>query len=130
MARAATTTDVFNAVAESSRRDILMLLMCGESAVGDLVVRGVRGVRPDGEAVNTMILFERDGATTLAVTVLHSSKENRDGHVESGMEGGLQISLNRIENLPGGRRRADEADRLHGPPAVARQVAGEGLSGR
>ena len=39
MARAATTTDVFNAIAESGRRDILLLLTDGESAVGDLVDR-------------------------------------------------------------------------------------------
>ena len=39
MARAATTTDVFSAIAEPSRRDILMLLTRGESAVGELVDR-------------------------------------------------------------------------------------------
>ena len=39
MARAATTTDVFNAVAESSRREILVSLADGEAAVGDLVER-------------------------------------------------------------------------------------------
>jgi uncharacterized protein YndB with AHSA1/START domain len=54
---------------------------------------------PEGEAQNTLTLTERDGSTVLAVTVLHSSKENRDGHVASGMEGGLQHSLNRVEDL-------------------------------
>jgi DNA-binding transcriptional ArsR family regulator len=37
MARAATTTDAFNAVAEPRRRDILDLLAGGERPVGDLV---------------------------------------------------------------------------------------------
>jgi len=37
MARAATTTDAFNAVAEPRRRQILDLLAGGERAVGDLV---------------------------------------------------------------------------------------------
>lgn len=37
MARAATTTDAFNAVAESRRREILDLLSAGEHPVGDLV---------------------------------------------------------------------------------------------
>jgi DNA-binding transcriptional ArsR family regulator len=37
MARAATTTDVFNAVAEERRREILDLLAAGERSVGDLV---------------------------------------------------------------------------------------------
>src|ERR687890_2075392 len=37
MARAATTTDAFNAVAEPRRRQIVDLLAGGERAVGDLV---------------------------------------------------------------------------------------------
>jgi DNA-binding transcriptional ArsR family regulator len=37
MARAATTADVFNAVAEPRRREILDLLAAGERPVGDLV---------------------------------------------------------------------------------------------
>ena len=37
MARAATTTDAFNAVAEPRRRQIIDLLADGERAVGDLV---------------------------------------------------------------------------------------------
>jgi DNA-binding transcriptional ArsR family regulator len=36
MARAATTTDAFNAVAEPRRREILDLLAAGERPVGDL----------------------------------------------------------------------------------------------
>jgi DNA-binding transcriptional ArsR family regulator len=39
MARAATTTDAFNAVAEPRRRQILDVLSLGELAVGDLVRR-------------------------------------------------------------------------------------------
>jgi len=37
MSRAATTTDVFNAVAESRRRDILSYLAASERPVGDIV---------------------------------------------------------------------------------------------
>jgi DNA-binding transcriptional ArsR family regulator len=37
MARAATTADAFNAVAEPRRRQILDLLVCGERPVNDLV---------------------------------------------------------------------------------------------
>ncbi|MFI5663754.1 ArsR/SmtB family transcription factor [Streptomyces sp. NPDC051684] len=36
MARAATTSDVFNAIAEPQRRDILALLRAGERPVGEL----------------------------------------------------------------------------------------------
>lgn len=39
MARASTTSDAFNAVAEPRRREILEYLSDGERAVGDLVVR-------------------------------------------------------------------------------------------
>jgi DNA-binding transcriptional ArsR family regulator len=39
MARAATTTDAFNAIAEASRRDILVALAGGEAAVGEIVDR-------------------------------------------------------------------------------------------
>jgi DNA-binding transcriptional ArsR family regulator len=37
MARAATTTDAFNAVAEPRRREILQILTDGERSVGDIV---------------------------------------------------------------------------------------------
>lgn len=39
MARAATTSDPFNAVAEPRRREILEYLAAGERPVGDLVLR-------------------------------------------------------------------------------------------
>jgi DNA-binding transcriptional ArsR family regulator len=39
MARAATTTDAFNAIAEVSRRDILEVLSDAEMAVGEIVQR-------------------------------------------------------------------------------------------
>jgi len=31
--------------------------------------------------------------------VLHSSKEHRDGHLDSGMEAGMQVVLDRLEDL-------------------------------
>ena len=37
MARSATTSDVFNAIAETSRREILDTLIAGEKAVGTIV---------------------------------------------------------------------------------------------
>ncbi|CAN5438475.1 SRPBCC family protein [soil metagenome] len=54
---------------------------------------------PDAESVNTATLTENDGTTTLCITVLHSSKENRDGHLNSGMEAGMQPVLDRLEDL-------------------------------
>ncbi len=55
---------------------------------------------PDAEAQDTLTLTaERHGTTVLSITVLHTSKQNRDGHIASGMEGGLQHSLDRVEDL-------------------------------
>jgi uncharacterized protein YndB with AHSA1/START domain len=54
---------------------------------------------PEAEARDTLLLTERDGTTVLTVTVLHSSQEYRDGHVASGMEAGLQRSLDRIDGI-------------------------------
>ena len=54
---------------------------------------------PDAESVNMMTLTEHDGVTTLRTLVQHSSRENRDGHVESGMEGGMQDTFNRLDTL-------------------------------
>jgi uncharacterized protein YndB with AHSA1/START domain len=54
---------------------------------------------PDGEAVNVMTLTELDGRTKLEILVQHSSKEDRDAHVNSGMEAGLQDALDLLERL-------------------------------
>lgn len=54
---------------------------------------------PDAAALDTVVFDEREGVTTMTVTVVHSSQEHRDGHVASGMEGGMQISMNRLEGL-------------------------------
>lgn len=54
---------------------------------------------PDSEAVNTLLLKEEDGVTTATMIVLHPTKEARDGHIQSGMEDGLQVSLNRIDSI-------------------------------
>ena len=68
-------------------------------APGRLVATEVFEGFPDAEAANTLTLTEADGTTTLAVTVLHASKANRDGHVESGMETGMQLALDRLEDV-------------------------------
>ena len=54
---------------------------------------------PDAGSVNTMTLTEHEGLTTLQTVVLHSSRENRDGHLNSGMEGGMQHTFDRLERL-------------------------------
>lgn len=54
---------------------------------------------PDGEALNTMTFEEVDGVTTMRTLVKHSCQEHRDGHINSGMEGGMQVSYNRLEDV-------------------------------
>ncbi len=54
---------------------------------------------PEGEAVNTVTFTERDGRTTLTVLVQHTSKEHRDAHINSGMEGGMQEAMDHLEQV-------------------------------
>ncbi len=56
MARAATTSDVFNAVAEPRRREILDVLTGGERSVGDLV--GALGVAQPQVSKHLRVLRE------------------------------------------------------------------------
>ncbi|HEX4221222.1 MAG TPA: SRPBCC family protein [Pseudonocardiaceae bacterium] len=54
---------------------------------------------PDAVATSAMTLTEQDGHTLLSLLVRHANKENRDGHVNSGMEDGLQEALDYLEQV-------------------------------
>ncbi len=54
---------------------------------------------PDAQAVNTMRLTEHNGRTTLTTLVQHSTQEARDGHINSGMEGGMQEAFDKLEQV-------------------------------
>ena len=54
---------------------------------------------PDAEAVNTVTFTEVDGRTTLTTLVQHTSKEDRDAHINSGMEAGMQEAMDRLEHV-------------------------------
>ncbi len=54
---------------------------------------------PDAGSVNTMTLTSAGGITTLQTLVVHESKANRDGHIASGMEPGMQSTFNRLDDL-------------------------------
>ena len=54
---------------------------------------------PDATAVDTMTLTDLDGVTLLSLLVEHDTKEHRDAHIESGMEGGLQEAMDKLERL-------------------------------
>ena len=52
-----------------------------------------------GDAVNTMVLTESDGKTTLTQTVLYQSGEARDAVLQSGMEGGVAMMYDRLAEM-------------------------------
>ena len=54
---------------------------------------------PEGEALNSLTLTEADGRTTLSIVVQHSCKEHRDAHINSGMEAGMQKSMDLLEQV-------------------------------
>lgn len=43
--------------------------------------------------------MEKDGITTLTMLVQHQNQEHRDAHLGSGMEGGMQESLDHLEKV-------------------------------
>lgn len=54
---------------------------------------------PDAGSLNTITFEEKDGVTTMITHVLHQTPEHRDAHLASGMEVGMQVSMNRLEDL-------------------------------
>jgi uncharacterized protein YndB with AHSA1/START domain len=64
-----------------------------------IVSTEVYEARPEGEAVDTLTLTEVDGRTTVTLLVQHTSKEDRDAHIDSGMEAGLQDALDLLEEV-------------------------------
>jgi uncharacterized protein YndB with AHSA1/START domain len=54
---------------------------------------------PEAQAVDTLTFAEVDGRTILTLLVQHTSKANRDAHIESGMEDGLQDALDLLEEV-------------------------------
>jgi uncharacterized protein YndB with AHSA1/START domain len=49
------------------------------------------------ETLNTLILSEEDGKTTMAQTVLYPSKEARDAALATGMKDGASVSFERLD---------------------------------
>ena len=64
-----------------------------------LVAMGITDDPDSVASVNTVTLDEVDGVTTMSTLVQHVTKEHRDGHIDSGMEGGMQVSFDRLEDL-------------------------------
>ena len=54
---------------------------------------------PDAEAVDHITFTEEDGRTTLTMLVQHRNQEERDAHLNSGMEAGMQESMDLLEQV-------------------------------
>jgi uncharacterized protein YndB with AHSA1/START domain len=77
----------------------------------EMEIRGVyKEIKPPGrlvsteswggnwpETLNTLILAEEHGKTTITLTILYPSKEARDAALRTGMKEGMSQSFNRLE---------------------------------
>ena len=73
-------------------------IVANERLVSTEVYEGI----PDAEehaALNILTLTELAGRTTLTVLVEHPTKEGRDAHINSGMEGGMQDAMDLLEEV-------------------------------
>jgi uncharacterized protein YndB with AHSA1/START domain len=60
---------------------------------------GVPDADPANHPVVTVTFDEADGVTTMTLLSQHATREERDAVLESGMESGMQISYDRLEDL-------------------------------
>jgi uncharacterized protein YndB with AHSA1/START domain len=59
---------------------------------------------PDAEVVDHITFTEEDERTTLTMLIQHRNQEDRDAHLGSGMEVGMQESMDRLEQVAGSLR--------------------------
>jgi uncharacterized protein YndB with AHSA1/START domain len=52
-----------------------------------------------GEQIAALLLTEKNGRTTLTLTVLYPSKEARDGAIASGMDQGMEAGYARLDDI-------------------------------
>jgi uncharacterized protein YndB with AHSA1/START domain len=53
------------------------------------------------ETLNTLVLEEEEGRTTITSTILYPSKEARDAALATGMKDGVTLSYNRLADYLG-----------------------------
>ncbi len=54
---------------------------------------------PEGEALTTVTFAEREGRTTLTMLMQLATRQERDAILATGMEGGMQESMDRLEEV-------------------------------
>jgi uncharacterized protein YndB with AHSA1/START domain len=64
-----------------------------------LVKTEVFELAPDAEALSTVTFEEAGGVTTMKIVTRYPSQQIRDAAVASGMEGGLQVALDYLEEI-------------------------------
>jgi uncharacterized protein YndB with AHSA1/START domain len=62
------------------------------------------GMPDAGASINTLTLTERDGRTTLTILGEYPSQEIRDLVLQSGMEAGMQVAFDHLEDVAGSLR--------------------------
>ena len=67
----------------------------GERIVSTEIYEGA----PDAVATNTITFTKTEGGTRLTILIEHTSQENRDMHVRSGMEDGLRDALDLLAEV-------------------------------
>ena len=70
-----------------------------ERLVNTELFEGAPDVTEDDATVNTTTFTEADGRTTLATLVECHTQQVRDMIIESGMEGGMQEAMDRLEQV-------------------------------
>lgn len=79
---------------------------------------------PQAEAVETLVFSEKDGKTLLTSTVVHTSAENCDWHVKSGLQDGATQVLDRLaDHLESGAVTTPGVGQAHESPDVAARKA-------
>jgi uncharacterized protein YndB with AHSA1/START domain len=63
------------------------------------IYEGIPDPGPDGGALNVFTLDEVDGVTTMSLLVQMPTQEARDMLLASGMESGMQVSYDRLEDV-------------------------------
>jgi uncharacterized protein YndB with AHSA1/START domain len=70
-----------------------------ERLVSTELFEGVPGVTEDDATLNTTTFAEADGRTTLETLVECRTQQIRDMIIDSGMEGGMQEAMDRLEQV-------------------------------
>jgi len=64
-----------------------------------IVASEIYEAMPPGEAMNTLTFTEVDGRTIVTILMQHTSKEDRDAHINTGIEAGVPEAMDVLEQV-------------------------------